>query len=91
MISLDVRLKRKGFELDCALQSDARILAFHGPSGAGKSTLAHLIAGVTRPDSGRIVIDGVTLLDTENRIFLPPEKRRVGVVFQDACSFRICA
>lgn len=87
MISLDVRLKRKGFELDCALQSDARILAFHGPSGAGKSTLAHLIAGVIRPDSGRIVVDGVTLLDTDNRVFLPPEKRRVGVVFQDALLF----
>ncbi|KAF2990728.1 molybdenum ABC transporter ATP-binding protein [Methylocystis sp. MJC1] len=87
MISLDVRLKRKGFELACALQSDARVLALHGPSGAGKSTLAHLIAGVARPDSGRIVVDGVTLVDTENRVFLPPEKRRIGVVFQDALLF----
>jgi molybdate transport system ATP-binding protein len=87
MISLDVRLKRKGFELSCAFESNARVLALHGPSGAGKSTLAHLIAGVIRPDSGRIVVDGVTLLDTESRVFLPPEKRRIGVVFQDALLF----
>jgi molybdate transport system ATP-binding protein len=87
MISFDLRLKRRGFELSCALASDARVLALHGPSGAGKSTLAHLIAGVIRPDSGRIAVDGVTLVDTESDVFLPPEKRRIGVVFQDALLF----
>ncbi|WP_457795551.1 molybdenum ABC transporter ATP-binding protein [Methylocystis sp. S23] len=87
MISLDVRLDRSGFRLACAFESDARVLAFHGPSGAGKSTLAHLIAGVIRPDSGRIVVDGVTLVDTASHKFAPPEKRRVGVVFQDALLF----
>jgi molybdate transport system ATP-binding protein len=87
MISLDVRLRRKDFDLSCAFESDALVLALHGASGAGKSTLAHLIAGIIRPDSGRIVVDGITLVDTARGVFLPPEKRRVGVVFQDALLF----
>ncbi|MGJ0506342.1 MAG: molybdenum ABC transporter ATP-binding protein [Methylocystis sp.] len=87
MIALDVRLAREGFTLACAFASDARVLALHGPSGAGKSTLANLIAGVARPDSGRIAVDGVDLVDTARGIFLPPEKRRIGVVFQDALLF----
>jgi len=87
MIALDVRLRRKDFELACAFESRARVLALHGPSGAGKSTLAHLIAGIIRPDHGRIVAGGMTLVDTDARIFTPPEKRRIGVVFQDALLF----
>lgn len=87
MIALDVRLARKGFELACAFESEARVLALHGASGAGKSTLAHLIAGIISPDSGRIAVGGVTLVDTARRICLPPERRRIGVVFQDALLF----
>lgn len=87
MISLDLALRRGDFDLAVAFDSAARILALHGPSGAGKSTLAHLIAGLIRPDRGRIAVDGVTLVDTAQRISLPPEKRRIGVVFQDALLF----
>jgi molybdate transport system ATP-binding protein len=87
MISLDVALRRPGFDLACRFESDARILALHGASGAGKTTLAHLIAGLLRPDSGRIVVAGVTLVDMARGVFLPPEKRRIGFVFQDALLF----
>lgn len=87
MIALDLRLRRPGFDLACAFESRGRVLALHGPSGAGKSTLAHLLAGIIRPDAGRIVVDGVTLVDTARHLFLPPEKRRIGVVFQDALLF----
>jgi len=87
MIALDIRLARGDFDLVCAFESRARVLALHGPSGAGKTTLAHLVAGALRPDSGRIVVDGVTLVDTAQGEFLPPEKRRIGVVFQDALLF----
>jgi molybdate transport system ATP-binding protein len=87
MIAIDLSLRRGDFELACAFESRARLLALHGPSGAGKTTLAHLIAGVLRPDSGRVEIDGAALIDTARGLFLPPEKRRVGVVFQDALLF----
>lgn len=87
MIALDVRLARKDFVLACAFASQARVLALHGPSGAGKTTLAHLVAGVLRPESGQIAVDGVTLVDTARGVFVPPEKRRIGVVFQDALLF----
>ncbi len=58
-----------------------------GPSGSGKSTLMHLLAGLLEPDSGFIRLNGQTLFDKERRINLPPEARRVGVVFQHACLF----
>lgn len=87
MIALDVTLRRGDFDLACAFESGARVLALHGPSGAGKSTLGHLIAGALRPDIGRIEVDGAVLVDTARGVFLPPEKRRIGVVFQDALLF----
>ena len=58
-----------------------------GPSGSGKTAVLKLIAGVQRPDRGRIVVAGHVLADTEARIFVPPHRRRVGFVFQDAQLF----
>ncbi len=87
MIDVDLRLSRPGFELSAAFATQARVLALFGPSGAGKSTIAHLIAGLSRPDQGRVAIDGATLTDTARGICLPPEKRRIGFVFQDALLF----
>lgn len=58
-----------------------------GPSGNGKSTLMNLLAGLLEPDSGAIILDGRTLYDSAGRINLPPERRRVGVVFQHAHLF----
>lgn len=54
-----------------------------GPSGAGKTTLLHTLAGLQRPARGRIVLDGQVLCDSDSRIFVPPHRRRIGVVFQD--------
>jgi molybdate transport system ATP-binding protein len=87
VIALDVALRRGDFALAAAFDSKARALALHGASGAGKSTLAALIAGLLRPDRGRIALDGETVVDTDRRLFLPPERRRVGVVFQDDLLF----
>ena len=63
------------------------VTALFGPSGSGKSSIVHALAGLTRPDQGRIVLEGRTVLDTKAGIFVPPEKRRAGLVFQDARLF----
>lgn len=63
------------------------ITAIFGVSGAGKTSLINAIVGLTRPKSGRIVLNERVLVDTQKRIFLPPEKRRIGYVFQDARLF----
>ena len=63
------------------------LTAIFGPSGSGKSSLVNLIAGLTRPDRGRITVDGQVLVDTAARIFVPMHRRRIGYVFQDARLF----
>ena len=63
------------------------VTVLFGPSGSGKSTIINAAAGLLRPDAGRIEIDGKVLADTTSGVWLPPEKRRVGLVFQDARLF----
>jgi molybdate transport system ATP-binding protein len=86
-IQIDVRLRRGAFALDAAFGAGSGLTALFGRSGSGKTTLIDLIAGLARPDRGRIVVDGTALVDTEAGLFLPPHRRRVGVVFQDARLF----
>jgi iron(III) transport system ATP-binding protein len=59
------------------------IVGLAGPSGQGKSTLLRLMAGFEKPWRGKIIIDGTVVADAVSRLFLPPEKRTVGMVFQD--------
>ena len=63
------------------------VTVLFGPSGAGKSTIIPAAAGLLRPDVCRIEVDGQVLADTETGVWLPPERRRVGLVFQDARLF----
>ena len=83
---LDVAVaKRLGdLRLDIAFTGEAGLVALFGRSGAGKSVTIGLIAGLLRPDRGRVVLNGRVLVDTEQGIFLPPWKRRIGLVFQDS-------
>ncbi len=87
MIEFDCRLDRDRFVLDAAFEGDAGVTALFGASGSGKSTIIRLIAGLERPQRGRVVLDGRPLLDTSTGISLPPWRRRIGLVFQDAKLF----
>ena len=75
------------FVLDADLNLNHRVTAIFGPSGSGKSTLLSIIAGITPPDSGRIVIDGECIFDQQSRINKPMHQRKIGLVFQDSRLF----
>jgi molybdate transport system ATP-binding protein len=76
------------FKLDMSLDvGPTTCLALVGPSGAGKTSLLRCIAGLARPDSGRIACGGVTWTDPQNGTFVPPETRRCGYLFQDYALF----
>ncbi len=77
-----------GFALDAAFGAGAPgVTALFGPSGCGKSTILAAVAGLLRPREGRVAVDGAVLLDTARGVFVAPERRRCGVVFQDARLF----
>jgi molybdate transport system ATP-binding protein len=73
-------------EVEYALTAGS-FLGVRGPSGSGKTTLLRCIAGLERPDDGHIELDGGIWFDARRRIFLPPQKRPVGLVFQDYTLF----
>jgi len=87
LIEVDVRLKLGAFELDAAFRNDAGVTALFGQSGSGKSVMLGVIAGLLRPDSGYVRLDGEALVDVEAGIFVPASRRRIGLVFQDANLF----
>ena len=75
------------FVLDAAFASDAPRLALYGPSGAGKTQTLKMIAGIARPDSGRVAVAGRTLYDSAAGMCLSPQERRLAYVFQDYALF----
>jgi molybdate transport system ATP-binding protein len=75
------------FVLDVTLAFAPGITILFGPSGAGKSTLLDCIAGLLRPDMGRVAIGSQVLLDRERGVNLPPQQRRVAYVFQSLALF----
>ena len=87
MLDIDILLRRGQFERQVRIVEDARVLALTGASGAGKTTVLNAIAGLVRPVSGRIAIDGRILFDSAARIDLATHRRRIGYVFQDARLF----
>lgn len=73
--------------LDVDVAIDAGLTAVTGPSGAGKSTLLLALAGLLRPRTERIVLQGETLFDVDTGVCVPPHRRRVGLVFQSLALF----
>ena len=86
-VSVDIEKKFKGFTLRAAFEAGDETLALLGASGCGKSMTLRCIAGIEKPDQGRIVLDGVTLFDSEKRIDLRPQQRHVGLMFQHYALF----
>jgi molybdate transport system ATP-binding protein len=71
----------------CAEIQDNELLCLFGHSGAGKTTLLRILAGLTKPDKGRIVFNDTVWFDSEKKINLPPQERNVGYMFQDYALF----
>mgnify|MGYP000970320542 CR=1 FL=1 len=87
-LSARLRKELRSFRLEAELDCPAgEILAVVGPSGAGKSTLLRLLAGLLRPDAGRVALGPGVLLDTAGRIDVPPHRRGLGLLFQDCRLF----
>jgi molybdate transport system ATP-binding protein len=86
-LTLDIAVALRTLRLDLALEVGRETVALVGPSGAGKTTVLRAIAGLVRPDRGRITLGPAVWLDTERRIDRPPEERSVGYVFQDYALF----
>ena len=88
-MALQVEIEKTlgSFHLQVRFEAGAEVLALLGASGCGKSMTLKCIAGIETPDRGKIVLDGVTLFDSERRINLPPQKRRVGYLFQQYALF----
>lgn len=83
MLELHFEFKRADFSLSATQVFDAPITGILGASGSGKSTLLALIAGLLKPQQGFIKLNGDALCDSQSRIWLPPHKRHIGLVFQD--------
>jgi molybdate transport system ATP-binding protein len=78
---------QRRFELQVRFTAQARRTVIYGPSGAGKTLTLQAIAGLLRPDSGRIAFNGETLFDSGARVAVPARQRRFGYLFQDYALF----
>lgn len=87
-LSVDIRKKLGSFHLDVRFEAEQGTpLALLGASGCGKSVTLRCIAGILKPDEGRITLDGTVLYDSAAGIDLPPQRRRVGYLFQQYALF----
>ncbi len=86
-IAVNIKKNLGSFRLDVAFSQESGVLALLGGSGCGKSMTLRCIAGIETPDSGKIVLNGVTVYDSERKINLPPQQRQVGLLFQNYALF----
>lgn len=88
-MSFEVSLSRQLGDrtISADFSANGGLTALFAPSGAGKTSILNMIAGLLRPDRGHIAVDGHVLFDSQARIDLPPEQRRLGYIFQDARLF----
>ncbi len=84
---IDVSRRLGDATIGLSLRAGAGLTALFGPSGAGKTSVLNMVAGLLRPDRGRIAVAGALLFDDAASIDLPPERRHAGYVFQDGRLF----
>ena len=87
MLVVEVEKKLGDFTLNTLFASEGGVTALFGPSGAGKTSIINMIAGLMKPDRGRILLDDTVLFDSATRIDLPIWRRRIGYVFQEGRLF----
>lgn len=87
MLEVDVNRRLGRLRIEAAFEVGPGVTALFGRSGAGKTSIIHMIAGLLKPDRGRIAANGRVLFDSDQRISLPVHKRRIGYVFQDGRLF----
>lgn len=88
-MALQVKINKKfsGFQLNVEFETDGGCMGILGASGCGKSMTLKCVAGIEKPDEGRIVLNGKVLFDSEKKINLPPRERHVGYLFQNYALF----
>ena len=84
---VDIKKDFGDFQLNVSFEAEPGVLGILGASGCGKSMTLRCIAGIVTPDEGKICLNGVTLFDSEKRINLPPQQRKVGLLFQNYALF----
>ncbi|WP_019670198.1 ABC transporter ATP-binding protein [Eudoraea adriatica] len=92
MIKIDIHKKLKAYDSEMNLRIKCKIkkgelVTLYGESGAGKTSTLRILAGLLKPDKGEITINEVSWVDTANKIFIAPQKRNIGYVFQDYALF----
>lgn len=86
-LSVDIQKRLGAFRFQARFEAEDERLALLGASGCGKSVALRCIAGILTPDEGKIILDGVTLFDSAARVNLPPQRRKVGYLFQQYALF----
>ena len=87
MLTVDVEKVLGEFAVNASFVSESGVTALFGPSGAGKTTIVNMIAGLLKPDRGKIAIDGEAIFDGAADLNIPAWRRRIGTVFQEGRLF----
>ena len=86
-LSVELHKKFKGFQMDVVFEHDGGSLGILGGSGMGKSMTLKMIAGLVKPDSGKVIVDGRTVYDSAAKIDMPARERHIGYLFQQYALF----
>jgi molybdate transport system ATP-binding protein len=87
VLAVDVERRLGALDLSARFETTGGVTALFGPSGAGKTSVVNMIAGLLKPDRGRIALDDTVLFDSVKGIDVPPHRRRIGYVFQEGRLF----